>query len=267
MLSWRWSGGLFSGLAAGVALVTIGCASVVTTDGSATLDAPPGEERSNGQAAGSSTDDAESDEEPVVSAPAAGEEGSAAAETEEQNPLSGERVAASFSTFVSDWDDLNATLHADNADIDRIELSEADFVHTDGVNGGSIFAGQVTETAILGGVIDGGSAAVSTVVVGVDPDGETAAPAVITTFGITAAPGESLSGPVAAYADVAAGPIGGEAYVVSGSNDFVIQKVEGAEADDPLLLVTVAPTSDREQAGDAAAATQVAVFNALVEGG
>ena len=109
-------------------------------------------------------------------------------------------------------------------------------------------------------------ALVPTVVIGVDPDGETAAPAVITTFGITAAPGESLSELVGAYTDVATGPVGGDAYLVSGTNDFVIEKIDGAEADDPLLLVTIAPASDGESAREAAATTRVAVFNALLDG-
>lgn len=258
MMTWRRSAGLLSGLTFLLSFAALSCGSVVTTDGNASLDAPPAE-----------ADDADGvDRDDGVSASTVDGGSSPTTEAEGGAPSdASDRVAASFDTFVADWDNLNETLHADDPDIDRIELSPADFVQVDGVNGDRIFAGQVTETAIIGGTIAGETDAVPTVVIGVDPDGETAAPAVITTFGITAAAGESLSELISAYTEVAEGPIDGDAYLVSGTNDFVIQKVEGAEADDPLLLVTVAPTTDREQAGEAAAAAQVAVFNALVEHG
>ncbi len=241
-----------------LALGAVGCASVVTTDGSATLDAAvettvAGADGSDGGTSPGPTATTIADAATDATAPAT-------------DPLPPDRVAASFATFVADWDRLNATLHADDPGIDRIELHQGDFVHGEGLVGERTFAGQVTETAIIGGTTDEDSGAVRTVVVAVDPDGATAVPAVTTTFGITAAPGEPVADLVAAYDSIADGDVGGEAYVVSGANGFVIQKVDGAEADDPLVVVTVAPASDHDLAREQAATAQVAVFKALLEG-
>lgn len=173
----------------------------------------------------------------------------------------------SLADFVARWNALNATVSEQYED-PLVPIAEADFAVGPGPDGRETFVAQVTDSAVLGGLRDPESGQLSSVVVSVDPDGESTAGVVLTLMTVVST-GEVLESTLSTdYRSVALDPRPENlSYTAVGAEDWVIYGVPGASPDDPLVMLVAAPLTDRETASLAAVEAQQAVLGLLASAG
>lgn len=175
-------------------------------------------------------------------------------------------LSESLDTFVTDWNAANVAA-VQELGTSGIALNTGAFSVAPGPNGTEAFAASVSDSVVLGGLRDPASGRITAVVVGVDPDGDTAATAVLATVNLLrgSEPFASFGAP---YRDMAtAMTLGATSYVPAGANDFVLAVVGGATEGDNLVMITAAPATDEATATAAAEPIRQAVLEAFLAGG
>ncbi len=157
------------------------------------------------------------------------------------------------------WEQTNTSLNEGSLALERLPITADQFETGDD----GAFAAQIADAVVMGGLRDPASGAVVSLVVAVDPDGQTAAPA-ITTLVYFAATRDTIEDLARRYAAIAGNPVSGASdYVAAGEFDFVIRVVDGATAGDNLVHVYVAPTTNEQEALATSLVAQQAVLALL----
>jgi hypothetical protein len=129
--------------------------------------------------------------------------------------------------------------------------------------GGEVFAARLNAGAILGGHLDE-DGSVSSVFVGVDPDNEAAASIVQTAFLRHIDDESNIMEVAPVYRDVALSAEARSEFISVGEDDaFVVSVIEGAEAGDRLVAVSMSNLTDETAARERAAADQSEVLSLM----
>ncbi len=206
-------------------------------------------------ACGGGDDDADTSSDETTTTAAAADETSTTA-----GP--GESGLAALDTFIIGW---NAENTAGGNTVDAwvsTPISKDAVVQQASDGGGEVFAVRLNDGAVLGGRIEDGS--VSSVFVGVDPDNEATASVVQMALMYHLDDEAEIMTLAPKYRDVALATEARSDYALAGTEDaFVFSLIEGAEAGDRLVAISMSELTDEAAARDRAAKDQTDVLTLL----
>ena len=142
-------------------------------------------------------------------------------------------------------------------------ISKDDITGGPAQGGGEVFALRLNAGAVLGGRLDD-AGEVSSVFVGVDPNNEAAASIVQTAFLRHVGEEEDIMEVAPVYREVAlATEVRSEFITVGEDDSFVISLIEGADANDRLVVVSMSNLTDEPAARERATTDQTEILALL----